>query len=148
MITMCSTQNSSIQSKIILQTWTWPVHSRLAVKTKPQGKRWWNMGYEKIYIDAINTITDILNCMTIQELQQAVKYKDNFIQQLKEHNRGGWSQSRNELPQEVRLYWTLRDHMAVTGGIVLRNKWIVITRELQKQGTGSTTQYSYWSWKS
>ena len=36
---MHTTQNSPIQSKNNVQTWTRSVHSRMAVKTIPQGKQ-------------------------------------------------------------------------------------------------------------
>ena len=54
-ITMHTTQNSPIQSEYNLQTWTGTVHSRLAVKTKPQRKNDYKIPGMKI--NAIDTAT-------------------------------------------------------------------------------------------
>ena len=62
----------------------------------------------KININAIDTATDIPKCMAIQEIQQA-EIKDEYLQQIGEHSIRGWSESRNEALQEIRLYWTFRD---------------------------------------
>ena len=86
----------------------------------------------KINIGVICTTTDIPNCMNIQELQQ-VMTKDGDLQQLREHIIRGLPWSWNEVPQEIRLYWTFRDDMAVKYDIILKGIWILVHKELQKQ---------------
>ena len=128
--TVHTTQNSSIQSKNNQPTWTWPVHSGLAVKTKPQGKDDYILDI-KINIDAIHT-THTPNCMIIQEIQQTIIEGDG-LQQLREHIIKSWPQSRNKVLQEIRFYSTFKDDMAVIDGIRLKGRWIVIPKEPQKK---------------
>ena len=65
---MHTTQNLPIQSKNSLQTWTSPVHSRVAVKTKPQ-KKDDEIPSMKININARQTKTGTLNCMIVQKIK-------------------------------------------------------------------------------
>ena len=58
--------------------------------------------------------------MTLQEIQQAT-IRDAHLQQLRQHIRG-WPESRNEVPQEIRLYWTWRGDMAVIDDIILEGR--------------------------
>ena len=126
-----TTQDPLIQSKYIVQTcWTRSVHSRFAFKAKSQGRqRWNNNGYLH---NTIDTAIDIPECMTIQDIQQAT-IKDDHWQELRQHIISCWPENRNEVPQETRPYWTIRDGMAVIDGIIMKGRWIVISRELQKQ---------------
>ena len=41
--------------------------------------------------------------------------------------------SKNQLPQDIRTYWTFRDDMQVIDGIVIKGKCIVIPKALQQQ---------------
>ena len=59
----------------------------------------------KVEINAIDTATDITKCRSIQEICKA-SVKDDHLQQLREHIIRSWSESRNEVPQEIRSYWT------------------------------------------
>ena len=85
-----------------------------------------------INIDTIHTTTDIPKCLTVQKLKQ-VMTKADHLQQLREHIIRGWLQRRNELPQEIRLYWTFRDDIGVIHGIILKCRQIIIPKKLQKQ---------------
>ena len=75
----------------------------------------------KININAIHMRTDIPNCMTVKEIQQATT-KDYHLQHLRAHIIKAWPESRNEVPQEIRLYWTFSDDMAVIDGIILKGR--------------------------
>ena len=52
----------------------------------------------KVKNETIETATDIPNCITIQEIQQATA-KDDHTQQLREHIIRGWPESRIEVPK-------------------------------------------------
>ena len=45
----------------------------------------------------------------------------------------GWLESKNQLPQDIRTYWTFRDDMAVIDGAVIKGRCIVIPEALQQQ---------------
>ena len=47
---------------------------------------------------------------------------------------GGQPESRNK-KQEIRLFWTFRDHNAMIDGIIHKERWRVIPKDLQKQAT-------------
>ena len=73
----------------------------------------------KININAIDIATDITYCMITQEIQQAT-IKDDHLQQLRQHIIRHSPESRNEAPQEIRLYWMFRCDMVVLDGIILK----------------------------
>ena len=109
---MHTIQNLSIQSNNKLKTWTISVQSRPAVcKDDEVPGMKMNIGIP----------TDIPNCMIIQEIQQLMA-KDDNLQQLREHIIRGWPQNRNEIPQEIRSYWTFRDDMALIDDIILKGR--------------------------
>ena len=59
--------------------------------------------------------------------------KDDHLHKLRECTIKGWSQSKNEVPHEVRSYWTFRDDMAMIDGIILNDRLNITPKELQKQ---------------
>ena len=75
----------------------------------------------KININKIYMITGITNCMTVKEIQQTTA-RDDHIQQLRQHIIRGWCESRNEVPEEIRLYWTFKDDMAMIYCIVPKGR--------------------------
>ena len=56
--------------------------------------------------------------MTAQETQQTTA-KDDHLQQLRPYIIIIWPESRNEVPQKVRLYGTFWDDIAVIEGLIL-----------------------------
>ena len=40
---------------------------------------------------------------------------------------------KKQLPQDIRMYWTFRDDMAVINGVVIKGKSIVIPKASQQQ---------------
>ena len=80
-----------------------------------------------ININAICMATDIPNFTSAQEIQQASVKDDHWVSIIED-----WPEIRNEGPQEITLYWTFRDHMAVIDDIILKGSQIVIPKELQK----------------
>ena len=70
--------------------------------------------------------------MTVHELQQAMS-QDQHLQHLKDYVIEGWPESRDQIPQDIRTYWTLRDDMAIIDGIIIKVRCIVGLEVLQKQ---------------
>ena len=69
---MNSTNTTSIQSQSHIQAWTRPIYSRLAFQAKPRGKQDAELPGMQININAIQTTTNIPECMTMYKLQQAM----------------------------------------------------------------------------
>ena len=69
--TMHSFKNSSVQGPDYIQTWAWDFHCRLAVPTQPQGGKDKPIKIMDIRIDAIQSVTDIPECILISQIQQA-----------------------------------------------------------------------------
>ena len=63
--------------------------------------------------------------MTMQELQEATS-QDQHLQCLMEYVIQGWSDNRNQLPQDIRTHWTFRDVMTVIDRIVIKGICTVI----------------------
>ena len=55
--------------------------------------------------DALQTPTNIPDCMTMHELQQAT-LQDEYLQCLKEHIIQGWPENREQMPQDMTTYQT------------------------------------------
>ena len=45
----------------------------------------------------------------------------------------GWPYNQNQLPQDIRTYWTFRDDMTVIDELVIKGRCIVIPEALQQQ---------------
>ena len=61
-------------------------------------------------INTIQSTTNILECLTMLELQEATS-QDQHFQYLMEYVIQGWPESEYQLPQDIRTYWTFRDDM-------------------------------------
>ena len=59
----------------------------------------------QLNIDAIQTMTNITDCMTIQQLQQATS-PDGNLQQLKDYIIRGLPENKDQIPHNMRTYWT------------------------------------------
>ena len=78
------TKNTSVQSKNHIQAWTRSVHNLSKNK------------YKEIK-GMIQSTTNILECMTMCELQEATS-QDQHLQHLMEYVIQGWPNSKNQLP--------------------------------------------------
>ena len=58
---------------------------------------------------------------------------DEHLQQLKEHIIKGWPQNKDQIPQEIRMYWTFWNDMAVTDRVILKGRHIAICNTLQNR---------------
>ena len=69
-----------------------------------------------ISINAIQSTTNILECMKIHYLQEATS-QDHHLQHIIEYIILGWPDSKTQLPQDIRTYWTFRNDMEVIDGV-------------------------------
>ena len=52
--------------------------------------------------------------------------QDEYMQQLEDVIILGWLISRNEVLQELRHYWIFKDDLVVIGGIIMKDRHIII----------------------
>ena len=83
-------------------------------------------------IDLIQNATDMPECLSMTELQQALSH-DNHIQKLKYFIITGWPHSKDEISEELKLYWSYKDELAVINGIMLKGRHIIIPNSLRQQ---------------
>ena len=74
-----------------------------------------------IWVDAIQTTTDILECILMPEIQQASS-QDNHLQHLKSLVNAGWPDNKDELQEDLRPYYSYRDELVVIDGILLKRQ--------------------------
>ena len=85
-----------------------------------------------IRIDAIQNATDIPECVSILQIQQA-SAQDNHLQCLKSFIIAGWTSTKHEMHRNLKLYWFYRDELAVIGRVVLKGRYIIIPTSLKQQ---------------
>ena len=95
-----------------------------------------------IWVDAIQTATDLPECISMAEIQQASSL-DNHLQQLKGIIITGWPDSRDKLCVDIQPYWSYRDKLAVIDGIILEGRCIIMPNSLRGTGTQSATHKSH-----
>ena len=85
-----------------------------------------------IRIDTIQSMTDIPQCMSMSQIQQASTQDDHF-QCLKCFIITGWPSMKDELHADLKPYWLYRDELAVIDRIMLKGRHIVIPTRLRQQ---------------
>ena len=70
--------------------------------------------------------------MMIHELQHKTAL-ENHWQQLKEWIIKRWPENKDNKAQNLKSYWTIQDDMTGIGGVILKDRHIVIPDTLQKQ---------------
>ena len=85
-----------------------------------------------IRVDAIQSTTYILECISISQAQQAMT-QDEHLQQLKNIIITGWPSTKDELHINRRPYWSYRDDFAVIDSVVMKARHIIIPVELKQQ---------------
>ena len=78
-----------------------------------------------IWVDTIQATTDLPECISILEVQQA-SLQDDHLQLLQSYISAGWPETRNKLPKELKPCWAYRDELAVRNGIILKGKHIIV----------------------
>ena len=86
----------------------------------------------ELWVDVIQTTTDMSECLSMTDLQQALS-QDSHIQKLKYVIITGWPDSKDKICEELRSYWFYRDELAVINGIVLKGRCIIIPNSLKQQ---------------
>ena len=84
-----------------------------------------------IRIDRIQSMTDILECVSMSQIQQASAW-DEHLQCLKSYIITGWPSTKDELHAHLKPYWSYRDELAVIDRIVLTGRHIVILPSLRQ----------------
>ena len=78
-----------------------------------------------IRVDAIQSMTDVLECMSILQVQQ-IMTQDWHLQWLKNNIISGWPATKDQLHLDIRPYWSYKDDLTVTDGIVMMGRCIII----------------------
>ena len=85
----------------------------------------------EVWVDDIQTTTDMPECLSMTELQQASS-QDNHLQKLK-NIIAVWPDSKDEIITELKLYCSYRDELAVIDVIILKGRCIIIPNSLRQQ---------------
>ena len=85
-----------------------------------------------IKVDAIQSMTNVLECMSISQIQQAM-VQDGHLQWLKNNKILDWPATKDQLNLDIRPYWSYKDDLAVIGGIVMKSRHIIILEVLKQQ---------------
>ena len=83
-------------------------------------------------MDAIQSSADIPECVSIEEIQQAL-LQDVHFQQLKTFIIAGWPHTKDELHINIRPFWPNRDELVVIDGVILKGRCIIISDSLKQQ---------------
>ena len=83
-----------------------------------------------IRIDTIQSPTDIPECMSILQIQQA-SAQDDHLQCLKSFIITGWPSTKDKMHSDLKPYWSYRDELAVIDRVVLKGKHIIIPTSLK-----------------
>ena len=86
----------------------------------------------ELWVDVIQTTTDMLECLSTTDLQQASS-EDSYIQKLKHFIITGWPDSKDEVSEELKPYWSYMDKLAVIDNVVLKGRCIIIPNSLKQQ---------------
>ena len=85
-----------------------------------------------VQVDATQSTTDMLECVSMVEIQQA-SVQDDHLQKLKSFIISGWPDMKDELHADLKPYWSYRGELAVIDGIILKGRHIVIPNSLKQQ---------------
>ena len=88
-----------------------------------------------VRVDAIKSMTDMPECISMAEMQQA-STQDDHLQCLKSFIIAGWPNTKDELHADLKPYWSYRDELAVIDGIPLKGRHIIIPNSLRQQVLG------------
>ena len=70
--------------------------------------------------------------MSVQQIQQATA-QDEHLQQQKGFKIAGWPESKEQVHQDIREYWSFRNDLAVIDGVIMKGRHVVIPEALKKQ---------------
>ena len=81
--------------------------------------------------DAIQSMTNVPDCMSISQIQQATM-QDGHLQRLKYNITLGWPTTKDQLHLDIKPYWSYKDDLAVIDGIVMKGRYIIIPKVQQQ----------------
>ena len=120
-----------MQSQDHIQGWTRSIHSRLALQNNHKENKDTKVPGIQLNLSAIQTSTNLSDCMTIQELQQAIS-QDEHLKHLQKLIIQGWPEHRDEIPQDMREYLIFCDDIAMIDGVTLKGRHVVLPEALQR----------------
>ena len=85
-----------------------------------------------IRVDATQASTNVPECMSVQQVQQATAL-DEHLQQLEGCIIPGLPESKEQVHQDIRAYWSFRDDMVVIDGVIMEGRHIVLPEALKQQ---------------
>ena len=85
-----------------------------------------------INMNTINTSVNLPVCTSIEDLQVVI-HEDAHLQELRAYIVQGWSHKKEEVYHSMRQYWPKRNDLAMTDGIVMKGKRLIIPFQLQKK---------------
>ena len=85
-----------------------------------------------IRVDAIQMSTNVPECMSIQQIQQATA-QDEQLQWLRGYIIVGWPEGKEHLHQDMRAYWPFKDNMAVIDLVIMKGRHVIIPEVLKAQ---------------
>ena len=85
-----------------------------------------------IRIEAIQSATDIPECVSTSQIQQASAQGDH-LQHPKSFIITGWPSTKDELHTDLKPYWSYKDKLAIIDGVMLKGRCIVIPISLKQQ---------------
>ena len=85
-----------------------------------------------IKVDAVQIITDVPECMSMWEIQQAT-IQGEHLQWLKSLIITGRPDTKDQLHHNIRPYWSFKDDLAVIDGVTMKGRCIVIPEALKQQ---------------
>ena len=80
--------------------------------------------------NATESCINISDCMTAEEIREVTLW-DEHLSALAELVPCSWSSIKTEVQKELQLHWSLRNELAVTDGIAIKGRRIIITTSLQ-----------------
>ena len=83
-------------------------------------------------VDAIQSMIDVLECISILQIQQAT-VQDEHLQCLKNIIISGWPTTKDQLQIDIKPYWSYKDYLAVIDSIVIKGRCIIIPKGLKQQ---------------
>ena len=88
-------------------------------------------------INAIETCTDIPECMSAEEIRYA-SIEDNYMDALLTCMIHRWSSTRTEVIKEVQPYWSLKDEIVVIDQMVMKVKMINTSIPVERSTESAT----------
>ena len=85
-----------------------------------------------IKVDIVKIMTDVPECMSIQQIQQAT-VQDEYLQWVKGFIITGLSDTKDQLHQDIRPYWSFNEDLAVIDDVVIKGRYIIIPEVLIQQ---------------